>query len=541
MKRFFAVVVILLLAACGGAWAAGPDDQYVQLFNLIQEADSLRAAQPAQALAKYRDAQTALLKFQKENPNWSPSIVSFRLDYLATTISALSGNVPPAAVAPPPPVVAQPGEATQKPAPTAPAQPAKPAVPEDWQNQVNGLKDQVRQLEADKSLLEAKLKEAFSARPAESDPRELARAEQTIKTLQKENDLLKVAVEGQKGKTAPPADNKSLEQAQQALTAANQQLASQQEMVSRLTLEKQALESRVKQLSANAAPSQASAPAENPSQLKQLQRDRDRLQKELDAANSKLASRKGKAPAADTQQLQGEVTALRARLEVLEARAVPYTAEELALFKKPEPKLPEAPPKTSEKPISELSPSMAILVNQARRYFQAGDFDKAETSYGEVVRQDPKNVPVLTDLASIQVEANHLDAAEKNIKQALALAPDSAYALSVLGRLRFRQGKFDEAIDALSRAAKLEPTNAEVENFLGLALSEKGLRGPAEAALRKALELDSNYAIAHENLAVVYATGQPPSIELARWHYQRALAAGAPHNPKLEKLLEAKQ
>jgi hypothetical protein len=29
-------------------------------------------------------------------------------------------------------------------------------------------------------------------------------------------------------------------------------------------------------------------------------------------------------------------------------------------------------------------------------------------------------------------------------------------------------------------------------------------------------------------------------VELARWHYQKALAAGQPHNPDLEKLLDEK-
>jgi hypothetical protein len=29
-------------------------------------------------------------------------------------------------------------------------------------------------------------------------------------------------------------------------------------------------------------------------------------------------------------------------------------------------------------------------------------------------------------------------------------------------------------------------------------------------------------------------------VELARWHYQKALDAGQPHNPELEKMLDAK-
>src|SRR5260370_30654304 len=94
MKRYFAVVLILLLAGSSGGLAAGPDDQYVTVFNLVQEADSLSATQPERAVAKYREAQTALLKFQKDNPNWSPSVVNFRLDYLASTIAGLSGKAP---------------------------------------------------------------------------------------------------------------------------------------------------------------------------------------------------------------------------------------------------------------------------------------------------------------------------------------------------------------------------------------------------------------------------------------------------------------
>ena len=44
---------------------------------------------------------------------------------------------------------------------------------------------------------------------------------------------------------------------------------------------------------------------------------------------------------------------------------------------------------------------------------------------------------------------------------------------------------------------------------------------------------------AHHSLAVIYITHQPPWAELARWHYQRALAAGHPHNPDLEKMFDA--
>jgi len=107
-----------------------------------------------------------------------------------------------------------------------------------------------------------------------------------------------------------------------------------------------------------------------------------------------------------------------------------------------------------------------------------------------------------------------------------------------LGQLKFRAKNYDEAFDALSRAAQINPQNPRIQNFLGLTLSEKGLRGPAETAFRKALQFDPGFAEAHINLAVVYISQEPPLVELARWHYQKALAAGHAPSPDLEKMLD---
>ena len=67
------------------------------------------------------------------------------------------------------------------------------------------------------------------------------------------------------------------------------------------------------------------------------------------------------------------------------------------------------------------------------------------------------------------------------------------------------------------------------------------MRGPAETALRKAIQLDPGNASAHHNLAVVYLTQKPPLIELAKWHYQKALAAGHPRSAQIEKMFDGQQ
>jgi Flp pilus assembly protein TadD len=469
------------------------------------------------------------------------------------------------------------------------------------------LNQQVRQMQADKAVLEAKLKEALAVQPSALDPRELARAEEKLRGLQKENDLLKVTLTQEKAKSMPEASTKALEETRQALAEANSKLAEQTKTAEAvqarlktlnadaeaaaalraenqllkkqaadlqaapppatkaaeasrqlaeaqaqiavlqsdkelLRLSKIALENQVKQLSAppvTQAASPAAAKTTNAARIKQLERERDDLQKQLAAANKELYSRKGKAAAARMAEIEGQLVTLRSRLEVLEARQVPYTAEELALFKQPETKLAQADRKDARRSVAELPAGTVALVAEAHRYYANKQLDKAEEKYLQVLQQDKTNVTTLANLAAIELDLGHLETAEINIKQAVALAPDDPYSLFVLGRVKFGQRKYDDAIDAFGRAAKLDPQDAQVENFLGLALSEKGLRGPAETALRKAIQIDPGCADAHNNLAVVYITQQPPLVELARWHYQKALAVGHPRNPELEKMLDA--
>lgn len=664
MKPLLAVLLLILAGAGFSAFAAGADDQYIGIYSLIQAGETLeKTGQSASALAKYLEAQTELQKFQKTNPDWNPKIVNFRLNYLASKISVVAAAGTPTAPAP------TPAPPAVKPAPPAPAPTLKPAPttapPSDFERQLAALQDDVRRLQADKSTLEAKLKEALAAQPAAADPAELAKAREQIRELMKENDLLKSA--GEKSKSAPTVDAKALEEARQALVEANRKLAEQTERANALAAEKQTLQGRLenlnqaaadaarlteirkaleeanrklasetesrqklatekdslqsqvrtltaradaaealrlenevlkKQLSdartAAASPTAdaeatrklaeaqariatlqsdaeilrleklalearvktlgsqtqvvmvAASPAIQPpvtpadaARIKALEGERNELTKKLDAANKELYGRKGRAVAAKVEALNAQIDTLRARIQVFEARAVPYSAEELALFKKPATQL-AANPGAAKKPISTLPSGTSSLVASAQRHFAAKEFDQAEQDYLQILRRDENNVYTLANLAAIQLERGNLDEAEKNVKKALATAPEDAYSLSILGYVKYRQEKFDDALDALSRAAKANPQSAEIQNYLGVTLSHKGLRGPAETALRKAITLDPSYGAAHNNLAVIYMTQSPPSVELARWHYQKALAAGHPKNPELEKSLNEK-
>ncbi|HXI72571.1 MAG TPA: tetratricopeptide repeat protein [Verrucomicrobiae bacterium] len=600
MKFYAALVLCLLVAGLSTARSQQyADDQYIIIYSLVQQADTLAGSGRSQdALTQYTDAQQELAKFQKAYPDWNPKIINFRLSYVAGKIAGLKAQLPEPKA---------PAQAVVAPVAAVPNAPpsgtAAPVVADD-------LRGQVQALQAANTTLQAKLKEALAAQPATADSRELAKAQEKISNLMKENDLLKVSLAQGKSHTnsvAPAAGTDALRQAQLALTDANQKLSEQIARADKLALDNRTLQGRLQTLLASPGaldalraenellkkqvadlktaatnstastdrlnadlksarlqiatlqsdvqirqleklalenrlsqnPVVAKAPSadqlNNEARIRELTQERNDLLAKLGAANKELYGAKKQNTAAQIGDLNDQIKTLRARISVDEALAVPYTEEELALFRQPEPQL--AGPGTEKKSIKELPEGSGQLVAEAQRFFAAKQYDKAEDNYQRILQRDENNPIALGNLAAIEMEQGKLDEAEKHLAAAVAQTPDDAYNLSMLGYLKFRQEKYDDALNILSRAAKLDPQNPEIQNYLGVTLSHKGLRVQAETALRKAVQIAPNYAAAHNNLAVIYINQTPPLVQLARWHYQKALAAGQPHNAELEKVL----
>ena len=506
MKRFAALVALILVVALPMARAQqNPDDQFIAIYNLIQQADALQAGgQPQSALAGYTQALAELRKFQKGFPNWDSKIVGFRLDYLTKKINDLTAEIPaPPQNATPTNMPPTPAPTNAEVNPTPPATNAVSAAPaSDMEMQFSVLRAQAQRLQADNETLQAKLQEALRAQPAMVDTQELAKAQAQVLSLMKEKDLLRASVASATNSIASAEISKM----RQSLADANQKLAEQTSRADKLARENQSLQS-----------------AAGVSAL-----EKAALEKRLQQRQAPAAS----APA----KVSDEVKTLRARLAVDEAKPVPYTPEELALLKSPAPAL-ATNAVGRKKSANKLPEGSAPLVAEAQNYFSAGDYDKAAADYRQILERDPNNALALANMATIELQENKLADAETHITAALAQNPDDAYDLSTLGFLKFRQQKFDEALDALSRAAKLDPANPQIQNYLGVTLGQKGLRAQAETALRKAIELDPNFGAAHNNLAMIYLGENPPMAALARWHYQKALDRGQPRNPDLEKKL----
>ena len=182
MKHLFALLT-LLVAGVVAVHGQSTEDQYVRIYNLIQQADALSlSGKPDLALPKYLEAQTSLQRIHKFNPAWQPKVVSFRLRYLEEKISDIPNAKPAAPVVTTIPIVGTPTPVTSvETAATKPAvvTPPLPPLPEtraaspspEMMQQMAVLQDELRKLQAEKTILESKLKEAFATQPAAVDPR----------------------------------------------------------------------------------------------------------------------------------------------------------------------------------------------------------------------------------------------------------------------------------------------------------------------------------------------------------------------------------
>lgn len=253
--------------------------------------------------------------------------------------------------------------------------------------------------------------------------------------------------------------------------------------------------------------------------------------------------------------LKIESNTLVEQLGVLGAPVLHLTPEEKSVFKEPVALLSEPSTQamdvtlavskddtqsvaaTSQGPES-LPDAARDQVKKAKQYFDAKNYLEAEKVYQEIVDETPDNYFALSNLGAVQIEAGKLSAAEVALKKAIEINPGDAFAYTNLGIAYSRQGKFDDAVTNLKKALSINDADAVAHNYLGVCLGQKDDHVNAEKELRRAIELKPEYPDAHFNLAVLYATLQPPSLDLAKMHYNKATSLGAPPDSSLERLIQ---
>ena len=242
LRSLFAAA--LLSATLSGAVHAGADDDFIAIYNLIQQADSFRdSGQVATAREAYSNALKRLHDLQRSYPTWNERVINYRLRYVSDKLSAL-----PEAAAPTPapaliPAAVAVAVATGGTVNTNNLAPAGEVI-----EQFNALNAEIGRLNSDKKLLEAKLREALTAQPAPVDPKEFQQAVERITALQSTNKLLLADLERQQSERKNLVEWVVADEARAALNEANRQILAQKMATSSLQKERSELEAQLKKL-----------------------------------------------------------------------------------------------------------------------------------------------------------------------------------------------------------------------------------------------------------------------------------------------------
>ncbi|MEJ5238372.1 MAG: tetratricopeptide repeat protein [Limisphaera sp.] len=434
----------------------GADQQYVGIYAAIQEGDRLLAAgQERAALAKYLEAQTALQRLQSAFPDWNPRVVRFRLNYLAERIAAASGRTGPAPV-----------PETAKPTPGPEVSPTTVRADPALLQELEVLRQQVAQLQSDKALLEARLREALSVQPAAADPRELARAQNRIRDLEKELELLRVALDQERQRKMPPDRSAEVEQLRRELEATRRELEEQKELARRLARDKASAEEQLTAHSLAAAQELQRTRqriAELEQELVELRKGAasppvsgtgsadaaalETLRRELEQAQQRLAEQRERA---DT--LAREKAQLAARLEASSAAAV--NSQELELLRQG---LEEAQRRLAEQQAlnRQLAAEKATLEARMQQW---------QADAGTLAALRAENALLKQQLAAL----NATPAPDTNTLQALQQAQARLATLqSDLEILRLEKMALEQRLQA-ARSNELAATRAQAETVANL-------------------------------------------------------------------------
>ncbi len=278
-RRSLGVVVAVVTLA--SQLVAGPDDDFVAAYQLIQQTDAERErGESSRAREGYLKAQEMLRALKRSYPQWNDRVVAYRLRYVAEKLEAL-----PAA------------DAAATPGGTAPASTGSPATPAAPANEViaqfNALNEEIGTLRGEKQRLEARLREALTAQPAPVDPQELKRAVERITQLQSTNQALITRLETQERERSGLVDKVLLVEAQQAFAAAKKESAAQRDKTADLERLRNQADAELKRL--------------REGEVKALKTENTALKGQVDALKS------------DTERGQ-QIAALAKRLEVLQAK-----------------------------------------------------------------------------------------------------------------------------------------------------------------------------------------------------------------------------
>ena len=160
--------------------------------------------------------------------------------------------------------------------------------------------------------------------------------------------------------------------------------------------------------------------------------------------------------------------------------------------------------------------SLAALMQEAERACDAGEPERAEPLFRQIVAANPKDAQAWHMLAIIALRAGRAGEAVESSRRAHHLERRNHLFLNTLGVACAEAGDLEEAARAFLRALKERPAYAEAHYNLGKLHEKRGAIADAERSYLRARELDPARPDVANNLGALYSR---------RGDYAKALAS----------------
>jgi len=168
-----------------------------------------------------------------------------------------------------------------------------------------------------------------------------------------------------------------------------------------------------------------------------------------------------------------------------------------------------------------MVPSQEAL-DHAKACHRAGQLQRAEELYREILLADPGNAEAHYFLGAACQAVGKLPEAVANLRQAVRLRPEHFAAHNHLGVVLVQQGQVAEAIASFQHAVQMKPDYAEAYGNLGAAFKSQGNWDRAVACYQRAAQLKPDDAEASFHLgAVLRRLGKLPEAIAALQHAVR--------------------
>lgn len=182
--------------------------------------------------------------------------------------------------------------------------------------------------------------------------------------------------------------------------------------------------------------------------------------------------------------------------------------------------------------------SITTLLLRAGEAYNNRDFATAAKIYEDALRTEPKNMDALIGLGMTHQRDGKYAESEAALQKALAYEADNANASYAMAVTYFKQERWKDSMTFFEKSLVPNDKNASARHYLGIIATKLNLMERAEREFKTALAIDPNHGEAHFNLAVLYATWDPPQWDKARESYAAALKKGVKPDQSLERLLE---